>query len=182
MMIFYYKYITPENFDNLILVSDGQVLTNLFFESLSDIKINNFGENNKSDFSTQKKSKGILPIFVQTICWLNLYFYGKQPDFTPAYRTDNLTPFREKVQNHILGISWGKTLSYNDIAKQIAAESGIAKMSAQAVGNAVGWNPICIIIPCHRVISVDRKVTGYSGGIKNKIELLKLEKIKYKTI
>ena len=72
-------------------------------------------------------------------------------------------------------IPYGKTLTYNDIAKMIAKRRGIEKMSAQAVGGAVGCNPICIIIPCHRVIGANGNLTGYGGGLQNKIELLKLE-------
>ena len=73
-------------------------------------------------------------------------------------------------------ISYGKVVTYNDIAIEIANKRGIKKMSAQAVGGAVGSNPICIIIPCHRVVGTNNKIIGYGGGIKNKIELLKLEK------
>ena len=74
-------------------------------------------------------------------------------------------------------IHYGETVSYNDIAKQIAKTRGIQKMSAQAVGGAVGWNPICIIIPCHRVVGSDGSLTGYGGGIQNKIGLLKCEHV-----
>ena len=72
-------------------------------------------------------------------------------------------------------IPYGKTITYNDIAKRIAKEKNIEKMSAQAVGGAVGWNPICIIIPCHRVVGTSGSLTGYGGGMNNKISLLKLE-------
>ena len=75
----------------------------------------------------------------------------------------------------MLSIPFGKTMTYGDIANQIAPKHGILKMSPQAVGGAVGWNPICIIIPCHRVIGAGGKLTGYGGGIKNKIALLELE-------
>ena len=74
-------------------------------------------------------------------------------------------------------IPYGKTITYNDIAKEIAKNQGIEKMSAQAVGGAVGWNPICIIIPCHRVVGTNGSLTGYGGGIKNKIGLLEIEKV-----
>lgn len=74
-------------------------------------------------------------------------------------------------------IPYCKTITYNDIAKQIASIRGIKKMSAQAVGGAVGWNPICIIIPCHRVVGTNRSLTGYGGGIKNKVSLLEIEKV-----
>ena len=73
-------------------------------------------------------------------------------------------------------IEYGKVITYNDISKIIAEKRGINRMSSQAVGGAVGWNPICIIIPCHRVVGTNGSLTGYGGGIKNKIELLKLEK------
>ena len=73
-------------------------------------------------------------------------------------------------------ISYGTTITYNDIAKKIANQRGIKKMSSQAVGGAVGWNPICIIIPCHRVVGSNGNLTGYGGGLKNKVALLKLEK------
>lgn len=73
-------------------------------------------------------------------------------------------------------IPYGKVVTYNDIAKEIAKIKGLNKMSAQAVGGAVGWNPICIIIPCHRVVGSNGSLTGYGGGIKNKIKLLELEK------
>ena len=72
-------------------------------------------------------------------------------------------------------IKYGTTITYNDIAKIVAKNHGINKMSAQAVGGAVGWNPICIIIPCHRVVGTNGNLTGYGGGIENKIALLKLE-------
>ena len=180
-MIYYCKYITPKNFDNLILVSDGQVLTNLFFENSKD-DVNaykQFSSADKFDENQKCQECDFLPIFKQTFCWLDIYFSGKQPDFTPPYLTKNLTLFRKKVQNYIIEIPWGKTVTYGDIAKKIATEKGVKKMSAQAVGVATGWNPICIIIPCHRVMGIGGKVTGYGGGIKNKIELLKLEGIKY---
>lgn len=76
----------------------------------------------------------------------------------------------------MIKIPYGKLISYNDIAKEIAKENGIKKMSAQAVGGAVGWNPICLIIPCHRVVGSNGNLTGYGGGIQNKIRLLELEK------
>ena len=72
-------------------------------------------------------------------------------------------------------IPYGKTVTYNDIAKEIAQNRGIEKMSAQAVGGAVGWNPICIIVPCHRVVGTNGSLTGYGGGIQNKVKLLEIE-------
>ena len=92
------------------------------------------------------------------------------------YKIENLTPFRKMVIDIMNKIPYGKVVTYNDIAKEIAKIKGLNKMSAQAVGGAVGWNPICIIIPCHRVVGSNGSLTGYGGGIKNKIKLLELEK------
>lgn len=113
--------------------------------------------------------------FEETCKWLDIYFSGKEPDFTPKYKVNNLTDFRKEVIEIMNTIPFGETITYNDIAKIIAKRHGIKRMSAQAVGGAVGWNPICIIIPCHRVIGANRALTGYGGGIKNKLSLLKNE-------
>lgn len=113
--------------------------------------------------------------FEETCKWLDTYFSGKEPDFTPKYKVNNLTDFRKEVIEIMNTIPFGETITYNDIAKIIAKRHGIKRMSAQAVGGAVGWNPICIIIPCHRVIGANRALTGYGGGIKNKLSLLKNE-------
>ncbi len=101
--------------------------------------------------------------------------YWKNPDFVPEYRIENLTPFRKQVVDIMNKIPFGKVITYNDIAKEIAKSRNIKKMSAQAVGGAVGWNPICIIIPCHRVVGTNGSLTGYGGGIKNKVKLLEIE-------
>lgn len=117
-----------------------------------------------------------MSIFKETSAWLDLYFKGKIPNFTPKYKIDNLTPFRQEVIDIMKNIPYGKTITYNDIAKSIAQKRNISKMSSQAVGGAVGWNPICITIPCHRVVGTNGNLTGYGGGLNNKIELLKIEK------
>ena len=80
------------------------------------------------------------------------------------------------VVEEMNSIPYGQTVTYNDIARKIAEKKGLKKMSAQAVGGAVGWNPICIIIPCHRVVGSNGSLTGYGGGIQNKVGLLTLEK------
>ena len=117
-----------------------------------------------------------MPVFDKTSKWLDIYFSGQEPDFTPEYKIENLTPFRKQVIDIMNKIPYGKTITYNDIAKEIAKSKGIEKMSAQAVGGAVGWNPICIIIPCHRVVGTNGSLVGYGGGINNKIKLLEIEK------
>ena len=88
---------------------------------------------------------------------------------------EGLTPFRREVMEILNGIPFGKTLTYGKIADMIAKEHGLPRMSAQAVGGAVGWNPIGIIVPCHRVVGANGDLTGYGGGMKNKIALLRLE-------
>ena len=157
-------YHTPDGFSDLIMCSDGTYLTGLsFIHSSDEIKTN-----------INAKEEEIL-IFKDTIRWLDIYFSGQNPDFVPAYRIENLTPFRKEVVDEMIKIPYGKMLTYGEIAKRIASKHGIAKMSAQAVGGAVGWNPICLIIPCHRVMGAGGKITGYGGGIENKIALLELE-------
>lgn len=153
-------YKTPSNFSDMIMCSDGEYLTGLWF----------VGSNDDGDMENKN-----LPIFEEVRTWLDIYFSGKNPSFTPKYKINDLTPFREEVFDIMNSISYGDVLTYNDIAKKIAKKRGIEKMSSQAVGGAVGWNPICIIVPCHRVVGANGNLTGYAGGINNKIELLKLE-------
>ena len=164
-MIYIYKYETPNRFSDILMNSDGMYLTGLWFENSKDLS--------KHEKNCETKE---LPIFKETIKWLDIYFSGNEPDFIPKYKINNLTPFRKEVIDIINTIRFGETLTYNDISKIIANRRKIKKMSSQAVGGAVGWNPICIIIPCHRVVGTNGSLTGYGGGIKNKVALLTLEK------
>ena len=107
--------------------------------------------------------------------WLDGYFAGVAPDWLPPMRLDGATTFRRLVSEEMQRLPFGTVAPYGDIAKRTAVKLGKSRMSAQAVGGAVGWNPICIIIPCHRVIGAGGKLTGYGGGLKNKIALLKHE-------
>ena len=164
-MIYRFKYETPKQFSNIIMNSDGEYLTGLWFE------------NSKDTLKHKKEGKEKnLAIFQETTKWLDIYFSGNIPDFVPKYKIENLTTFRKEVINIMNKISYGETITYNDISKTIARNRGIQRMSAQAAGGAVGWNPICIIIPCHRVVGSNGSLTGYGGGIKNKVALLQLEK------
>lgn len=158
-------YKTPDGFSNIIMNSDGDNLTGLWFEDSKDAS--------KHIINCEEKD---LEIFRKTNEWLDIYFSGKVPNFTPKYKIANLTPFRQEVIDIMNTIKFGETLTYNDISKIIAKERGLKRMSAQAVGGAVGWNPICIIIPCHRVVGTNGSLTGYGGGIKNKVALLAHEK------
>ena len=161
-----WKYKTPEGFSDIIMSSDGEYLTGLWFEG--------FGEHFGQSMDCEEKE---LPIFQETCKWLDIYFSGKHPDFTPKYKIENSTPFRQEVLDIVKFIPYGDTLTYGDIANMIAKNRKIKRMSAQAVGGAVGWNPICIIIPCHRVLGANKSLTGYGGGIQNKAALLGHEKI-----
>lgn len=116
------------------------------------------------------------PVLTETARWLDIYFSGKAPDFTPPLHPVG-SPFRREVWKILLEIPYGKTATYGDIAKRIAMSRGLTKMSAQAVGGAVGHNEISIIIPCHRVVGTDGSLTGYAGGIDKKIKLLELERV-----
>lgn len=117
-----------------------------------------------------------LPVFKQADLWLDIYFSGKAPDFTPTIFF-NATDFRRAIWEVLLKIPYGKTMTYKEIASEIARQRNVPKMSAQAVGNAVGHNPISLIIPCHRVVGADGSLTGYAGGIDKKAKLLELEKV-----
>jgi len=164
-MNYKWTYKTPEDFSDIVLYSDGDALTGLLF----------IGSRDASKHSEICEEK-LLPVFRDTIRWLDIYFSGNEPNFTPEYRIHSLTDFREEVIDIMLSIPYGETLSYGQIAAMISNRRG-GKMSAQAVGGAVGWNPICLIIPCHRVLGAKGELTGYGGGIANKLALLKLEKI-----
>ena len=113
-------------------------------------------------------------VFDEAKAWLNAYFGGKDPGEPPKLAPHG-TAFRVQVWKILLAIPYGETVTYGDIAREIAARSGISRMSAQAVGGAVGHNPISIIIPCHRVIGSDGSLTGYGGGLDRKARLLALE-------
>ena len=162
-MIYTYRYASP--LGSITLASDGKSLNGLWFNGQKHFPHNLISESTETE----------LPIFTQTIKWLDTYFGGKAPDFTP-YISLNTTPFRKAVYEILLTIPYGQVMTYGEIANIIAEQKGIECMSAQAVGGAVGHNPISIIVPCHRVVGADGSLTGYAGGLDRKIMLLKLEK------
>lgn len=106
--------------------------------------------------------------------WLDIYFQGKEPAFTPPLHMIG-TPFQIEVWNILREIPYGATSTYKKIAEKIAGQRGLKTMSAQAVGTAIGKNNISIIVPCHRVVGTNNSLAGYAGGIEKKIYLLKLE-------
>ena len=162
-MNYIYHYHSP--LGRITLASNKDALTGLWFDGQKY-----FGST-LTDDSIEKK----LPVFELTIKWLNIYFSGKAPDFTPPLFM-NTTDFRKAVWEIMLTIPFGQTMTYGQIADKIAKQEGLSGMSAQAVGGAVGHNPISLIIPCHRVVGANGNMTGYAGGIDKKIWLLTMEK------
>lgn len=117
------------------------------------------------------------PFFSETARWLDIYFSGREPDFMPPIHMVG-SPFQLSVWELLRKIPYGETTTYGEIARSLAAERGLPHMSAQAVGGAVGHNPISIIIPCHRVIAANGSLTGYAGGLQKKRNLLAYEGVR----
>lgn len=115
------------------------------------------------------------PILSQTVKWLDEYFKGSKPAYLPPLHLQG-SEFQLQIWSLLCEISYGEIVTYSDLARRIAARRGLASMSAQAVGGAVGHNPISILIPCHRVIGANGSLTGYAGGLERKEWLLKWEK------
>lgn len=148
----------------ITLASDGQALTGLWFE----------GQKYYARCLAREHEQRDLPVFRQTKEWLDIYFSGKAPDFMPPLRFIG-TDFQKAVWSILTSIPHGKTRTYGDIARELADARQLDRMSARAVGSAVGKNPISIIVPCHRVIGTSGSLTGYAGGIDKKAALLALE-------
>lgn len=120
-------------------------------------------------------SDGEPEIFACTRRWLDAYFAGRQPDVSALPMAPRGSAFARRVWQLLLAIPYGQTVTYGELAKRLAEQRGLAHMSAQAVGGAVGHNPISVIIPCHRVLGAKNQLTGYAGGLDVKTFLLKLE-------
>ena len=154
---------------NILLAADDVGLTGLWFEGQKYFALHLDREHEEKE----------IPFFKTVKEWLDIYFAGKEPDFTvPLHFTG--TDFQKEVWKILSSIPYGQTMTYGEIAKQIAVKRGLQHMSAQAVGGAVGHNEISIIVPCHRVVGGNGSLTGYAGGIDKKIKLLQLEKIDMK--
>ena len=161
-MDYLYHYESP--LGGITLASDGRALIGLWFD----------GQKYYADILSSSFREAKLPVFEQTGKWLDIYFMGKKPDFTPELKMQT-TSFRKSVWEILLAIPYGQTMTYGEIAQRVAAQRKISRMSAQAVGGAVGHNPISLIIPCHRVVGTNGSLTGYAGGIDKKRKLLELE-------
>lgn len=150
----------------ITMASNGEKLIGLWFD----------GQKYDRDTLTDNYLEKNLPIFIETKKWLDCYFNGNTPDFTPPIEL-NTSAFRLEVWQILQAIPYGQTMTYGQIADLLAKKHGLTRMSAQAVGGAVGHNPISLIIPCHRVVGTNGSLTGYAGGIDKKIALLQLEQV-----
>ena len=148
----------------ITMAGDGVALTGLWFDGQKYFAAGLDAVHEKKD----------LPVFEQADGWLDLYFSGGIPDFTPPLSLKT-TDFRKAVWTILLSIPYGQTMTYGEIADRIAQQRGLARMSAQAVGNAIAHNAISLIIPCHRVIGSNGDLTGYAGGLDRKARLLEME-------
>ncbi len=150
---------------NIMLAGDEQGLTGLWFTEGSRY----FG------FGLKKEAHRCeTDFFDRTKEWLDIYFSGRDPGFFPRIHLVG-SDFRNRVGEIMCEIPYGKTVTYGWIADKLTRERGLERMSPQAVGGAVGHNPIGIIVPCHRVVGSNGSLTGYGGGIRRKKALLELE-------
>ena len=156
MQLYQATYASP--FGAITLESDGISITGLYFTTHHDDR-------------KIYLDKTVPPI-ICAMSWLDLYFSGHHPAISSVPLNPSGTSFQKEVWDRLCRIPYGETVTYGEIASEIAAKRGLSKMSAQAVGQAVGANPISIIIPCHRVIGSNGKLTGFSGGLECKKWLL----------
>lgn len=155
-MLFLTHYASP--LGPILLAADETGLTGLWFE----------GQKYFPSFLGVEYQEKETPILTETVRWLDVYFSGKDPDILPPLHPQG-SPFRQTVWDILLTIPRGQTMTYGEIARRLGVHS------AQAVGGAVGHNPISILIPCHRVVGSDGSLTGYAGGVERKARLLQLE-------
>ena len=149
----------------ITLSSDGKDLTGLWFDGQRHFP---------GDLPPVREGEEELPVFGLTKKWLDVYFSGREPSFRPPL-TYSSTLFRVIVWNALRDIPYGRTMTYGEFAGMLAKTCRLPRMSARAVGGAVGFNPISLIVPCHRVVGSNGSLTGYAGGIWRKRRLLELE-------
>lgn len=162
-MTFIQHYDSP--LGGILLAADEIGLTGLWFD----------GQKYFARGLSPEREERELPVLLEAKRWLDIYFTGKEPDFLPPLHSIG-SAFRQLVWELLLQVPYGKTTTYGEIARQLAEKRKLPRMSAQAVGGAVGHNEISIIIPCHRVVGTNGSLTGYAGGIDKKVKLLKLER------
>lgn len=157
------KYKSP--LGEIMIAADEKGLTGLWF----------VGQKYFAQYLDKENEEKEIQILKDAKKWLDIYFSGKEPNFKLPL-TFTGTDFQNEVWEILYSIPYGKTITYGEIANILAKRRGLKRMSAQAVGGAVGKNEISIIVPCHRVVGANGSLTGYAGGIVKKIELLKIEK------
>lgn len=162
-MIYTNRYASP--LGGILLAADDRGLTGLWFTE---------GQIHMGLGLSLDAREHASPFFDEARRWLDVYFSGRDPGFTPPLHLVG-TEFRNRVAGLLLEIPYGETATYGDIARRLAAERGLAHMSCRAVGGAVGRNPVSLIVPCHRVVGSDGSLTGYGGGLERKAALLRLE-------
>ena len=160
-MYYITTYLSPVGL--MTLASEGEALVGLWIE------------NQKYFASTapiERLEKDNLPVFISVKKWLDRYFAGENPKISELPLAPMGGEFRKKVWEILCDIPYGETITYGEIAKKLAANMNKPRMSSQAVGGAIGHNPISIIIPCHRVLGAKGSLTGYAGGVDKKLWLL----------
>ncbi len=160
------QYISHYNspLGEILLAADEIGITGLWFAGQKY-----YGSTLKEEYEERE-----LPVLEQAKAWLDMYFAGREPDFTVPLHLVG-TAFQKEVWEILCHIPYGRMMSYGEIAGQLAAKRGVKSMSAQAVGGAVGHNPLSIMVPCHRVVGAGGSLTGYAGGLDRKLALLRLE-------
>lgn len=161
-MTYIQHYASP--LGGILLAANDIGLTGLWFD----------GQKYYADALPAEHIERETPILADAKRWLDVYFTGVEPDFMPPLHPVG-SAFRQAVWELLLQIPYGQTVTYGELARQLAEKQGVEHMSAQAVGGAVGHNPISLIIPCHRVVGTHGSLTGYAGGIDKKLKLLELE-------
>lgn len=156
-MTYTYNYSSPEG--EILLAANDNGLTGLWF----------YGAKYFAAELEDERTEKLTPVLRQTLRWLDTYFSGSEPDFMPPLELHG-SDFRRRVWAELEKIPYGETVTYGEIAKKLGVKS------AQAVGGAVGHNPVSIIVPCHRVLGADGSLTGYAGGTDKKARLLELER------
>lgn len=156
-MTYTYNYSSP--LGEILLAANDNGLTGLWF----------YGAKYFAADLEDERTEKLTPVLRQTLCWLDIYFSGSEPDFMPPLELHG-SDFRRRVWAELAKIPYGETVTYGEIAKKLGVKS------AQAVGGAVGHNPVSIIVPCHRVLGADGSLTGYAGGTDKKARLLELER------
>ncbi|WP_026069123.1 methylated-DNA--[protein]-cysteine S-methyltransferase [Methanomassiliicoccus luminyensis] len=164
----YYSTTYPSPIGTITLACDGNNLVGLWLEGQ---------RYHGKTMPEEIVEKNDMPIFDAAKRWLDRYFAGERPTISELPLAPRGSEFRQGVWDILCEIPYGEVITYGDIAKKMAVKMNKKRMSSQAVGGAVGHNPISIIIPCHRVVGSNGSLTGYGGGIGTKIKLLELERV-----